>query len=889
MFYRMYDEPEKAKVQFNKAVGTTISQQQLPEGPVFEQKSLAAMHLLELALDMNDWTAAEHITDLAQKENFDDCRGRVFATRLAMTKGEFEVALAKIDECLKQRPVFSYAYMLRSDINALLGNEHASLEDIRKAASLNPLDGVIAKSATKLIYLRNQKLGDSVSSTQKLEFRSALERAIALNPRDLGLLSLYAEYLTPTEPLRAVAIRQDLLRAAPNMNNALLLAQLATEVAVKQTNSEHKEVMFGIAASAFEQAKKINPQDKQMLYLYARYFRARGQDERAEALLQESKDERLLWDHYFRQGQYDDAGAVLEKLYKEGTKDEAVLRGLLLVAEKKANGENVKKYSEELVAYDNNVENNLIQIEAFLRVGLIREAEFKLQSFKEKYPDERRIDLLEAWLLMRQGQLEKALELTNRNLQANPKNPVPWRLRGEIHFFLADYSKAISDLRESKLLSDEPVTRISLAKAYMGAKRYEDAITELKTIIDIPGSPPEARTLLERIYLQLDRKVELEKFYSQTLEKYPDSVQWLNQAGAFAIQKGDFDTAERLYMKACVLRRQLQQAMSEAGEVKDALYATVFDGYLKALILGAGEQGREDWNPRKLERVFEECERHIDDDLAPIVYLRMAQARLKLDDRLAAVEYCWKAVDKAGENESLASEVLLRMFLILGPDEVLKYCRQKLATDPYSLAANFAMFNLAKINNDYDEAIDYIDKCIRLMDPDNKRRIDYMVKKADTLTLAYETSSDKNYLRTAIVDYESLLIKMPKNTNILNNLAYLLAENNERLPEALKYAKRALDAMPNNPGFLDTYAYVLHKNNKNSQAAEFLAVALQQYKQNDIIVPAQVYEHKGMIKEGLGAKDEALAAYKQALETGADGLSQKTKRRIQAAIERVSP
>jgi tetratricopeptide (TPR) repeat protein len=95
--------------------------------------------------------------------------------------------------------------------------------------------------------------------------------------------------------------------------------------------------------------------------------------------------------------------------------------------------------------------------------------------------------------------------------------------------------------------------------------------------------------------------------------------------------------------------------------------------------------------------------------------------------------------------------------------------------------------------------------------------------------------------------------------------------------------------MPNNPGFLDTYAYVLHKNNKNSQAAEFLAVALQQYKQNDIIVPAQVYEHKGMIKEGLGAKDEALAAYKQALETGADGLSQKTKRRIQAAIERVSP
>ena len=232
----------------------------------------------------------------------------------------------------------------------------------------------------------------------------------------------------------------------------------------------------------------------------------------------------------------------------------------------------------------------------------------------------------------------------------------------------------------------------------------------------------------------------------------------------------------------------------------------------------------------------------------------MAQAKLKLDDRLTAVEYCWKAVDKAGENESLASEVLLRMFLILGPDEVLKYCRQKLETDPDSLAANFAMFNLAKINNDYNRAIDYINKCIRLTDLDSKRRIDYTVKKADTLTLAYEASSDKSYLKTAIADYESLLIKMPKNTNILNNLAYLLAENNERLPEALRYAKSALDAMPNNPGFLDTYAYVLHKNGKNSQAAEFLAVALQQYKQDDIMVPAQVYEHKGMIKEGENDK-----------------------------------
>ncbi len=226
---------------------------------------------------------------------------------------------------------------------------------------------------------------------------------------------------------------------------------------------------------------------------------------------------------------------------------------------------------------------------------------------------------------------------------------------------------------------------------------------------------------------------------------------------------------------------------------------------------------------------------------------------------------------------------------MLGPDEVLKYCRQKLETNPDSIAANFAMFNLAKISNQYDKAMDYIDKCIELTDPDSLRRVDYKMKKTDILTLAYEKSSDKSYLRTAITVYESLLTKMPNNTIILNNLAYWLSESNERLPEAIRYAKRALDAKPNNPGFLDTYAYVLHKQGKNSQAAEFVAAALQQYQQNNILVPAVVYEHNGMIKEKLGAKNEALAAYRQALEMGADRLSPKVKQRINKAIERLSP
>ena len=42
-----------------------------------------------------------------------------------------------------------------------------------------------------------------------------------------------------------------------------------------------------------------------------------------------------------------------------------------------------------------------------------------------------------------------------------------------------------------------------------------------------------------------------------------------------------------------------------------------------------------------------------------------------------------------------------------------------------------------------------------------------------------------------------------------------------------------------------------------------------------------------MIKEKLGSVDEAIAAYEQALEIGADGLMDATKERIELAIKRL--
>jgi len=893
IFYRRQNESDKAIAALKKALEiqppketakTWFLSREDEESPRF----LAVGHLFDIAIEKKDWDLAGQGVEIAREEDLDGCDGNVFAARLAFARQQFHEAKTRIDEALKQRPVFSRAYSLRSNINAAFGDEHAAIEDVRRATSMNPLDGLVAKGYAQLLSLRNRKLGDNVTPEQATETRKAIQRAMALNPRDRQLRKFFADFIAPTEPLKALAILQAFHKREPTFENCLKVGELATRIARDETIEQRRAVLFAVAGSALDDARKMKPKDEGMLYHYTEYLRAMGRDPEVVTILTEAKEWNLLWNHYYQRGQYEEAKSILEELYQTKPDNTQVIKGLVRVAEKTSDANAATKYSDKLIAVDPTVDNYLIQIQSFLRVGLISEAAMKLQSFNEKYQDEPRTLLLRAWLEMRKGQLEKAMELTNRYLEGNPDNATGWRLRGEIRFYEGDVSKAIEDLMKSKSLKDEAATRVILAKAYLRVARFEDAVTELKNAIDMPGVPTEARLLLEETYRHLDRKESLEGFYSSTINEFPTSVFWLNRAGAFALESGSYAKASQLYAKSFQLKREEYSGKSVKELRFDALYASAFDGYLRSFILLAGLPNTPSWNPKKLDEISELAKEYLETDYSPLAYLRMAQAKLLLGHKKTAVEYCQKAVDEAEGNETLASEVLLRMFLLLGPEEVEKYCIDKLKKNPDSIPANFTLFNLYKINGEYFKALPYIEKCIQLTKPDGRKRWDYTAKKAETLTLLYQRSSDNKYLRMAVADYKSLLTKMPNNTSVLNNLAYMLADSNEDLGAALKYAEKVYNQASNDPGVLDTYGYVLFKNGKYSEALGHINAALQHYAQKKLYVGPEVYEHLALIKEALGDKAGALAAYERALEVGAGSLMNKDLDRIKKAIKGLS-
>jgi tetratricopeptide (TPR) repeat protein len=537
----------------------------------------------------------------------------------------------------------------------------------------------------------------------------------------------------------------------------------------------------------------------------------------------------------------------------------------LLLAEKAGDKKAVTKYAEGLSAAEDTADNHLLLVQAYLNTGLVNEAEQKLASFRERYPADGRGLLFGAWLYMKQGRLKEALEMVNKRLEGDQSDAIAWRLRGQINLMLAEHDQAIMDLKRSKTLLDAAVTRVLLARAYLVAGRPEDAITELKSTIEDPQAPDEARSLLEQIYTSWGRTDALKDFYAKILEKLPESVYWHKRAGGFAGAAGDFAKAEQLYDTA--LQKSKEQGLADG----DAL-----SGYLRAL-LAAG----------KMDKLFQEAGKYIDGNLAPVAYFGMAEGKMKLGDRSTAVQYCKKAVDKAGDNTAGVMHVLERTFALLGGQEVEQMCKQKLASEPESFAANWALAKLCQLNGDYNRALEYIDKCIKTTNPDQPQWLDGTVQKAEVLILAYSKTSDNNYLQRAIEVYESLLAKMPNNTGILNNMAYILAENNQDLDKALEYAKRIYEIRPDDPTYLDTYAFVLYKNGKYSEAVQFGQAAIQQYEAQRTPTPAEVYEHLGQSNEQLGKASLARAAYKQSLEAGGENMPKPVKDRITAAIERL--
>ena len=109
---------------------------------------------------------------------------------------------------------------------------------------------------------------------------------------------------------------------------------------------------------------------------------------------------------------------------------------------------------------------------------------------------------------------------------------------------------------------------------------------------------------------------------------------------------------------------------------------------------------------------------------------------------------------------------------------------------------------------------------------------------------------------------KSLLID--KTPYVMNNHAYFLASDNQRLQDALKWSTLANEMVMDEPNFMDTHALILHLLTRNSDALEWIVKA-----QILLNYPDAVFlEREGDIRWSLGEYEKAHKLWEKAISNG---------------------
>ncbi len=117
----------------------------------------------------------------------------------------------------------------------------------------------------------------------------------------------------------------------------------------------------------------------------------------------------------------------------------------------------------------------------------------------------------------------------------------------------------------------------------------------------------------------------------------------------------------------------------------------------------------------------------------------------------------------------------------------------------------------------------------------------------------------------AVEAYQKVTALDSRHFGALNNLAWIYAQEEGNLNEALVLATKALELQPENGRILDTLGYILYRQGKLDQAEARLKEALR-------VLPheASILYHLGLVAHAQGRNDEAITAIQRALLSNPD-------------------
>jgi tetratricopeptide (TPR) repeat protein len=457
--------------------------------------------------------------------------------------------------------------------------------------------------------------------------------------------------------------------------------------------------------------------------------------------------------------------------------------------------------------------------EEYARIGELARAERTLRKVIERAPSHAPGQLLMGRVLAESGKRSRARIHLVRAIRLDPSEPTAYLVLAQVELESRRSDKAVETIEAMALAVPGDARGFrALAAAFAERNDHGRAERMLRRAVEVRPTDAEAWQLLAQVYESTDRLVESESAWANALQRDPDNIELLMNAGRVALR---LDTGVRA-------RGWFERALSLTDDpeiaVRIAFAYLSADRTREAVETLEHARRRSTQEPRlsfyagliyeRLREYLKAAEAYgavpADSDLHDEAQVRRASAlsrggrharaleafkRLDADHPELAVVYPqWaRALERAGSAGE--AERLLRRAVARRADPEI-----------YDALAR----NLQRQGKP-EEAIALLEEAVRA--------------RPEELSLRFALASAYEQVRrpeAGLAHLREVLKRQPDNAAAMNFLGYALAESGRDLAEAERLVKRALELKPDNGAFLDSMGWIYFRKGEVQKAIEYL-------------------------------------------------------------------
>lgn len=637
---------------------------------------------------------------------------------------------------------------------------------------------------------------------------------------------------------QTVASLQQNLLANPNDQASRLLLAAAHERAGQQQ----------LALSAYREAYSRSPDNIVIIaQLVTALQKSGGAAELAEA-------DRTLQEASARKLHHPD----LDKLELQGQRmqlRDQVRRGNLDLA---------SDTLQQLVRKDpNDVSARVSLARISLQQGQLDEAEAVLKGL----PQSILVAQTRVQLCMLRGNAQEAVRLCDETVKNNSQTAAAYLLRAWTYAGLGQNDKAEPDFAQAVTMDpNDPRLWADRARFYQSIRRREEAIRDVRKALALSGG--EARVLSYAIPVSLASgsprlAVEAEATLDKALTADANNPELKLLKAQFLVGKNtrsSLEQAQRLLREVTAARPQLSQAWYLLGRVEPGRA-------LDIALSGLSHNERD----RNLLLLKAEAEAARSTALAVPTLQTLAKQYpndVEVESRLATALY------RSGDKEKARSIIKARM-----------------ETEPNNPAALTAMAALLALDGRWSDVADEVTSWLS-KHPDDGSVVSSValtlvavgnpegLKVAENLATAAVEHNPKSIAAISVLAMltqqtgrneqaaalnRKILELDPNSIMALNNLAWILCEDDNQYKEALELANKGLKVAPNYADLLDTRGVVLYRLGQFENAAADFSQCVLLYPANARPL-ASAYFHLARAYDKLGNASQAQQSLKQAID-----------------------